>query len=275
MSRGAPRADTHGVNDTPGGDGALGTADDTRPDGRASRPETLKLRAATRALRLHLERLPVDYDYRVALDRFLTGVAFMLASNRYACAESLIGASFGGTVVGALARSLLADGLRWLWIAQDPSRRTCLLGDLIEERSRIASQANVDGARLTRLLMPVPPVADLAGASHTWLDSPSVPSDDALLDELFHSPAGGSPDSSAGSSISGTDDQLQLFLDQAHQMFDLAGLRGAAMVLAHAGHGNYLGQRSTLTEDGVVGFDLRADHEALSCTPQRSAPSPF
>jgi len=35
------------------------------------------------------------------------------------------------------------------------------------------------------------------------------------------------------------------------------------MLLAHAGHGNYLGQRSTLTEDGALGFDLRADHEAL------------
>ena len=34
-------------------------------------------------------------------------------------------------------------------------------------------------------------------------------------------------------------------------------------VLAHAGHGNYLGLQSSLTDDGVPGHDLRADHEAL------------
>jgi hypothetical protein len=43
----------------------------------------------------------------------------------------------------------------------------------------------------------------------------------------------------------------------------MAGLRGAVMVLAHAGHGNYLGLQSSLTEDGAIGHDLRADHEAL------------
>lgn len=35
------------------------------------------------------------------------------------------------------------------------------------------------------------------------------------------------------------------------------------MVLAHAGHGNYLGLLSSLTDDGAPGHDLRADHEAL------------
>jgi hypothetical protein len=43
----------------------------------------------------------------------------------------------------------------------------------------------------------------------------------------------------------------------------MAGLRGAVMVLAHAGHGNYLGLQSSLTDDGAPGHDLRADHEAL------------
>jgi hypothetical protein len=41
------------------------------------------------------------------------------------------------------------------------------------------------------------------------------------------------------------------------------GLRGAVMILAHAGHGNYLGLQSSLTVDGATGHDLRADHEAL------------
>jgi hypothetical protein len=35
------------------------------------------------------------------------------------------------------------------------------------------------------------------------------------------------------------------------------------MVLAHAGHGNYLGLQSCLTGDGAADHDLRADHEAL------------
>jgi hypothetical protein len=35
------------------------------------------------------------------------------------------------------------------------------------------------------------------------------------------------------------------------------------MVLAHAGHGNYLGLHSSLTDDGAAGHDLRPDHEAL------------
>lgn len=234
------------------------TGDDTRPDGRISTRETLKLRAATRVFRLHLDELPVDYDEQVSPDRFLTGLAFMFARNRYGCAESMIGSGFGGTVIGAIARSVLVDGLRWLWIAQDPDRRTCILGDLLEQRSRIASLLRSDSCpTLTRFLIPVPPVADLTGASRTWLDARSVPDDDALLDELFATPVGaaGAKRRDAG--------ELAGFLDQAHQMLDLAGLRGAAMVLAHAGHGNYLGQRSTLAEDGVPGFDLRADHEAL------------
>lgn len=234
------------------------TGDDTRPDGRTSTPETLRLRAATRALRLHLDELPIDYDQRVPPDKFLAGLAFMFARNRYACAESLIGSGFGGTVMGALARSVLVEGLRWLWIAQDSHRRTCLLGQLLEERNRIAALLNsVPCPTLTRFLMPVPPIADLTGASRVWLGAPSMPDDDSLLDALFATP------------ITASEHKLPLahelveFLAEAHHLLDLAGLRGAAMVLAHAGHGNHLGQRSTLTQDGTPGFDLRADHEAL------------
>lgn len=234
------------------------TGDDTRPDGRTSTPETLKLRAATRSFRLHLDELPVDYDQQVAPARFLAGLAFMFARNRYACAESMIGSGFGGSVIGAIARSVLVDGLRWLWIAHDRDRLSCILGDLLDERSRIASLlGSADCPTLIRFLIPVPPVADLTGASRSWLDAPSMPDDDALLDQLFATSVG------AASAESKEGGELASFLVQAHQMLDLAGLRGAAMILAQAGHGNYLGQRSTLTEDGTPGFDLRADHEAL------------
>ncbi|WP_203754608.1 hypothetical protein [Cellulomonas chitinilytica] len=234
----------------------MSTGDDTRPDGRASTPETLRLRAATRALRLHLDELPIDYSDAVPPDRFLAGMAFMFARNRYACAESMIGAGFGGTVIGAIARSILTEGLRWLWIAKDPaSRRRCILGDLLEERSRVAAVLDTDASTMTRWLMPVPPVADLTGASRSWLDADCLPGEDALLDEFLTIQYEGAS--------SATDDDPSPFLKQAQELLDFAGLRGAAMVLAHAGHGNYLGQRSTLTQDGTPGFDLRADHEAL------------
>src|SRR4051794_20642212 len=88
----------------------------TRPDGRMPSPELLDLRRATRALRLHLDELPIDFDERLSGDRFLAGFAFMSGRQRFDCADSMIGAGFGGTVLGALARSLFVDGLRWLWI---------------------------------------------------------------------------------------------------------------------------------------------------------------
>ncbi|GGB31673.1 hypothetical protein GCM10011492_22900 [Flexivirga endophytica] len=236
------------------------TGDKTRPDGRVSSAETLELRKATRALRLHLDELPIDYDEQVPPDRFLTGLAFMLARNRYDCAESMIGSGFGGTVIGALARSLLTDGLRWLWIAQDPkNRRACLLGDLVEERSRLGGVLDSGTCpAVRRWLMPFPPIADLTGASRTWLDAPATPDEGALLDDLF-SAVEGAPSSPGSENSTG----IGVFVARAHAMLDLAGLRGAAMILAHAGHGNYLGQRSTLTEEGAPGFDLRPDHEAL------------
>lgn len=232
------------------------TEDETRPDGRTPTDEILRLRFATRALRLHLDLLPVDYDEAVPPDSFLAGIAFALARNRYACAESMIGAGFGGTVIGSLARSTLADGLRWLWIARDPEqRRRRVLGDLLEERSRIARLLETDASTFTRWLMPIPPVADLTGASREWLDVDPMPNDDALLDELR---------SDQREQVSSTvDPVLAALIGRADEMLNFPGLRGAAMVLAHAGHGNYLGQRSTLTDDGVPGFDLRADHEAI------------
>lgn len=234
----------------------MSIGEDVRPDARVASPATLQLRAATRALRLHLDELPVDYSEAVPPDRFLTGLAFMFARNRYACAESMIGSGFGGTVIGAIARSNLTEGLRWLWVAQAPgARRRCVLGDLLAERSRVATLLDPHCATFTRWLMPVPPVADLTGASRTWLDASSIPDEDTLLDELFSGTVTAPPE--------GLEDELARLLNQAHGMLDLAGLRGAAMVLAHAGHGNYLGQRSALTEDGSPGFDVRADHEAL------------
>lgn len=131
------------------------TTDDTRPDGRISTPENLDLRAATRAFRLHLDELPVGYDERVSPDHFLSGLASVFARNRYAWTESMIGSGFGGTVIGGIARSLLIDGLRWLWIAQEPDRRRCILGDLLAERNRIAYLLSSDtGPSLTRFLIP-------------------------------------------------------------------------------------------------------------------------
>jgi hypothetical protein len=111
--------------------------DEPRPDGRPASSAILRLRAATRTLRLHLDALPVDYDLDVPGDRFLARLAFMFARQRYDCAESLIGSGFGGTIMGSMARSLLFDGLRWQWIGSDPLRRRSLLGDLLEERNRI------------------------------------------------------------------------------------------------------------------------------------------
>ena len=95
------------------GPSRVSNGDEMRPDGRAPTPETRKLRVTTRALRYHLDTLPIEYDLDVSSDRFLAGLAFMFARQRYDCADSLIGAGFGGTVLGSIARSLFVDGLRW------------------------------------------------------------------------------------------------------------------------------------------------------------------
>ena len=214
---------------------------------------------ATRALRYHLDELPIDFRLDVSGDRYLAGLAFMFARQRYACADSMIGASFGGTVVGSIARSLLVDGLRWLWIGERPERRRALLGDLLEERNRICkvlADTECSCPILPRWLMPLPDIADLTGASMTWLDAPAMPTEDELLHEFL---ARAVP----GLSLAGTGDGHSGLLDRAGSLLDMAGLRGAVMVLAHAGHGNYLGLQSCLSDDGVPGHDLRTDHEAL------------
>jgi hypothetical protein len=224
----------------------------SRPDGRTASPELAALRSSTRALRLHLAGLPVDYDGGVSGDRFLAGLAFMSTRNRYDCAESMIGAGFGGTVLGAVARSVFVDGLRWLWIGGDPeARRRSLLGDLAEERSRICKTLRLTGSscgNLPRWLMPLPDIAGLTGESLTWLDALPIPDEQQLLDDYLTnvSAPGGPADVAA-----------------ARDVLGFGGLRGAVVVLAHAGHGNYLGLQSSLTSDGAPGHDLRPDHEAL------------
>ncbi len=237
----------------------MSTGDEPRPDGRTPTPDTRQLRVATRALRLHLDTLPIDYDLSVSGDGFLAGLAFMFARQRYDCADSMIGAGFGGTVLGAMARSLFVDGLRWLWIADQPERRRCLLGELLEERNRLCvllEQSHATCPILPRWLMPLPDVADLTGESLTWLDAPAVPGEEELLQDFL---AG----SHAVTPLPTGQHEHAALLRRARTLTDMAGLRGAVMVLAHAGHGNHLGLQSTLTEDGAVGHDLRDDHEAL------------
>lgn len=236
----------------------MSSGDQDRPDGRTATPETLRLRKATRALRLHLGELPIDYDLGVSGDRFLAGLTFMFAQNRYDCAESLLGAGFGGTVVGAIARSLFVDGLRWLWIGDQPDRRRALLGDLRDERNRLCillERTNASCGNLPRWLMPLPDVADLTGQSLTWLDAPPMPDGDELLVDFLARRGGQSP-------VAGTGEHVAL-LRRTQTLLDMSGLRGAVMVLDHAGHGNHLGLLSSLTDDGAAGHDLRADHEGL------------
>lgn len=231
--------------------------DEVRPDGRVVPPETLQLRVATRSLRYHLDELPIDYDHGASGDRFLAGLAFMFGRQRYDCADSMIGAGFGGTVLGAIARSLFVDGLRWLWIGEQPDRRRCLLGDLLQERSRICVVLEQTGAScpiLPRWFMPLPDIADLSGQSLTWLDAPTTPSEDELLDDFL---------ARSGAGLSPVDDEHAVLLRRTRRLLDMPGLRGSVMVLAHAGHGNYLGLQSSLTDDGAPGHDLRTDHEAL------------
>jgi hypothetical protein len=139
--------------------GVAGHGDEVRPDGRAVSAETARLRLATRTLRYHLDELPIDYRLDMPGDRYLAGLAFMFARQRYDCADSMIGASFGGTVLGSIARSLFVDGLRWLYIGEQPGRRRSLLGDLLEERNRICAvlnDADCSCPILARWLMPLP-----------------------------------------------------------------------------------------------------------------------
>lgn len=212
---------------------------------------------ATRALRHHLDALPIDYDLGTTPDRFLAGFAFMFARQRYDLTDSMIGAGFGGTVLGSMARSLFVDGMRWLWILELPDRRRHLLGSLLEERTRLCTlldESDTSCPNLPRWLMPIPDVADLTGASGSWLTAEPMPNDEHLVDHFLRQadrplPAGSEPADSHHARV--------------RQVLDLAGLRGAVLVLAHAGHGNYLGLQSALSEDGAPAHDLRQDHEAL------------
>lgn len=223
-----------------------------RPDGRAASTAVIELRRATRALRVHLSRLPVDYNTGLGAEKFIAGLSFNFARQRYECAESLIGAGMGGVVIGAIARSLFIDGLRWRWVAEDPSaRRRLLLGDLLEERNNICEvlrKNDVGLENLPRWLMPIPPVADLTGESLAWLDAPPFPDDNSLLTDFLNA--------------ANQHDARALASDPMH-LLDAAGMRGAALVLGFAGHGNFLGLQSCLTDDGQPGRDLRDVYEAL------------
>jgi hypothetical protein len=149
----------------------------SRPEGRTPSPELIELRKATRALRLHLDELPIDFNEGLSGDRFLAGLAFMSGRQRYDCAQSMIGAGFGGTVLGALARSVFVDGLRRLWLVEAPAtRRLSILGDLLEERSRICRVLRTTGSscgNLPRWLMPLPDIAELTGQSMTIARAPT------------------------------------------------------------------------------------------------------
>ncbi|WP_328674931.1 hypothetical protein [Streptomyces sp. NBC_00343] len=236
------------------------TADGRRPDGREADPATVRLRAAARALRLHLDGLPAVFHFDGADDQFLAESVFPFARWRYACADSLLGSGMGGTVVGALARSLFDDGLRWQWISQDPAeRRAALVGSMLEERNRICGYlADHDAScpNLARWFVPLSGVTDLTGASLAALSAPSLPDEQELLDLFLASPAPPLPPTVVGGSV-------EDLLDAARGMLTMSGLRGAVMVLGHAGHGNLLGLQSSVAADGVPGHDLRADHEAL------------
>ncbi|MBT2445352.1 hypothetical protein J7E93_35795 [Streptomyces sp. ISL-36] len=194
-------------------------------------------------------------------DQFLAESAFPFARWRYACADSLLGSGMGGTVVGALARSLFDDGLLWQWIAESAAeRRPALLGSMLEERDRICGYLvdhEVSCPNLARWFVPLDGVTDLTGASLAALAAPSLPDTAELLDVFLAS----SPTRLASPALIGGD--VEALLKAARGMLAMSGLRGAVMVLGHAGHGNLLGLQSSVAADGVPGHDLRADHEAL------------
>ncbi|MFJ8076977.1 hypothetical protein ACIQ7Q_24295 [Streptomyces sp. NPDC096176] len=194
-------------------------------------------------------------------DQFLAESAFPFARWRYACADSLLGSGVGGTVVGALARSLFDDGLLWQWIAESAAeRRPALLGSMLEERDRICGYLDdheVSCPNLARWFVPLDGVTDLTGTSLAALAAPSLPDTAELLDLFLAS----SPTRLAAPALIGGG--VEALLQAARGMLAMSGLRGAVMVLGHAGHGNLLGLQSSVAAGGVPGHDLRADHEAL------------
>ncbi|WP_163508186.1 hypothetical protein [Fodinicola acaciae] len=151
------------------------------------------------------------------------------------------------------------DGLRWLWIGEQPERSRALLGNLLQERNRICvllEEADASCPILNRWLMPLPDLADLTGQSMSWLDVAPIPDENELLEDFLQ----GSP---SDESLVWPGRPQEPLLRRVRMLLDVPGLRGAVMVLAHAGHGNYLGLQSSLTADGTPGHDLRPDHEAL------------
>ena len=238
----------------------------TSPLERGSLPpvsdQTRTLRTAARALRMHLRPLPIVFHHGSPTERFLAELAFPFARLRYECADSLLGAGFGGTVLGSMARSLFTDGLRWLWISDDPEDRlSSLLHSMLNERNRIClafERNDLVCPILPRWLAPLNGVTDLTGDDPRWSAATSMPNEEKLLNDFLSSPidAHAIPPRLTGA------DQSELRA-AARSMMAMAGLRGAVAILSHAGHGNLLGAESNLTEDGVIGHDLRPDHEAL------------
>jgi hypothetical protein len=233
---------------------------DQRPDGREPDEATVRLRRATRTLRAHLDVLPAVFHFDGPGDQFLAESALPFARWRYACADSLLGSGMGGTVVGALARSLFDDGLRWQWIGQAPAeRRPALLGSMLEERNRVFGylvEHEASCPNLARWFVPLSDVTDLTGGSLSWLSAPSLPDEQELLDLFLASSPAAAPAAVSGG-------RPEDFLAAARGMLAVSGLRGAVTILGHAGHGNLLGMQSSVAADGVPGHDLRADHEAL------------
>ena len=90
---------------------------------------------------------------------------------------------------------------------------------------------------------------------YTGPDAPAMPGEDELLDGFFTRAVSESPLPRAGRGHS-----LGRRTEPVHCW---TWRVCAAMVLAYAGHGNYLGLQSCLTEDGAAGHDLRVDYEAL------------
>jgi hypothetical protein len=195
-------------------------------------------------------------------DRFFAELAFPFARQRYSCAESMIGAGFGGTVIGSLARSLFADGLRWMWIGAAPSQRlVTLLGSMMEERNRICmilENSDASCPIVPRWFAPVTEIADMTGASTAWLQAPAIPDEQNLLDQFLAKPI-----ATQNVSLGLSNTTPKELLASAEQLLAIVGLQGAVLVLAHAGHGNLLGLQSSLTKGGATGHDLRPDHEAL------------
>lgn len=131
---------------------------------------------------------------------------------------------------------------------------------MLKERDRICgylADHEVSCPNLARWFVPLDGVTDLTGSSLAALAAPSLPDTAELLD-LFLASA---PTRTASTALLGG--SIKDLLKAARGMLAVSGLRGAVMVLAHAGHGNLLGLQSSLAAGGAAGHDLRADHEAL------------